>query len=601
MQISSVSAQNVSSYTTNKPIHFHTIHDDIDIVVAHQTHYIFFFDFSNICASPIIQTMKSLGCGCIVCEFATNHTLSCTRTNSTYVGIKVEGTCNDTKLQGTEFNNHTRGLWVFGGVNANVSNAVFDQQILPHAGNRWLNNTTTNYPANSNNYGAYLGDNTTVWAAGDPSDFLYNPNNTDAAQLRPIRSTHPNTWFIDNIPASPDPTITCPTCASTGGGGTGTGTVGTGTGGPLQPLTAPNNPDFTASEIAIAEKAINFGAYENVAQWEAEKDLYAKVSEYNGVIVAGSPIDVFRDSIITTEVKDFTLVDKETKAAFDAPVALKLAYNSYRIVADNYLLTLAYLDSLNTSLNPSTGGTLNTTDSLAQVNYEAQVVSIKTQLEATQAQMGQIQSQIEAARDLKIDNALALNALLEEGEVYQYNKKTVTDIYLQTIAKGSTDLTATQWATIALIAQQCPYAGGKAVYEARSIYAFISSEVYDDHTICAAVGINARTANPTKGNTKPSVSPLSSPLGGDRGGLGQGEAIRLYPNPTTGITRLFIPTEYQGSDIVITNAVGQIIQTTAVTSMLQSIDLSAEPTGIYFITLRQAGKIIYQNKLVKVE
>ena len=467
------SAQNASSCSTSKPAHFWTIYEDVDIVLAHPSHYRFFFDFSTLCtSSPIIRHIRQMTGGCVQCEDWHSFVAdSCNNIlkNATYTGIKIEGTCTGSYLKGTEFNNHTRGLWVFGG-STSVSNATLPDH-LNYEGNKWLDNTVANYPPGSNFYGAYLGTNTAVWAGGTPPKFYYNPNNINTAQLAAIRTTHPTAWFVPLVipNTSPDPTFTCPNCTTTSGGGTGSST-------------APTDPDFSDSDMAIAQDNIDFGSHEDVSKWEAKKALYAKIAEYNGVLVEGSPLDVFRDSIATTPIADFVAAENVEKQILDIPTALKAQYTSYGIVADNYKLTLQYIDSLRQT----------TIDSTTLAGYDAQQAAILVQLEMTQAQLVTLQNQINTARDLKIATALELNDLLEAGEVYEYNKKAVADVYLHTIAKNNTNLDATQWATIAVIAAQCPYAGGKAVYEARAMYAFISNEIYDDHTICATVGINAR-------------------------------------------------------------------------------------------------------------
>jgi Secretion system C-terminal sorting domain len=495
-------------------------------------------------------------------------------TNNTCTGVKIIGSCGGSILRGTTFNNHTRGLWIFGGTAASASNALFDAQ--PHRGNLWLDNTTTNYPASSAFYGAYLGTETTVWTAGFPPRFWYNPN-TNPNQIFPIRTTHPsnqpNTWFVEDPSA---PNFVAPACTTIGSGN----------------LTAPANPnnptalaaaDFTPTEIAVAADALDFGNYADVAKWEAQKALYRKIDDYNGVIVEGSVIDVFRDSTQITPIADFATVDKATATAFDTPAPLVAQYQTYKTIAATYEASLEHLADLSQNSN----------DSLAQANYDLQAAAVKAQLEVTHTQLAQLQTLITADRDLKIDNALALNTVLEEGEVYQYNKKMVTDIQLSTIAKGNYNLSAWQWANIDIIAHQCPYAGGQAVFEAQGIHALISDEIYDNHSICEAVGIAARGANSNTPNTGEFAT--KSPSLGDVGG------VRLYPNPAYNTVRLFTPSAYQGAVLQITTTIGQVLQNSTIQGTVSTIDISTLPEGVYFITLYQDGKPICQNKVVKVQ
>ena len=109
----------------------------------------------------------------------------------------------------------------------------------------------------------------------------------------------------------------------------------------------------------------------------------------------------------------------------------------------------------------------------------------------------------------------------------------------------------------------------------------------DDHAICAEVGIEARHANP-----QPSAPEV---------GFSERTDIRLYPNPTNGTTRLLVPHAYYGATMRLTNMMGQVLQEAIVNATINTIDLQQQPEGVYFITITQEGKSIYQNKIVKVE
>ena len=62
--------------------------------------------------------------------------------------------------------------------------------------------------------------------------------------------------------------------------------------------------------------------------------------------------------------------------------------------------------------------------------------------------------------------------------------------------------------------------------------------------------------------------------------------------------QLFAPATYQGASLSITNAVGQTVQTAAINGLVNTLNLGDLPEGIYFLTLRQAGQIVYQTKIV---
>jgi hypothetical protein len=64
---------------------------------------------------------------------------------------------------------------------------------------------------------------------------------------------------------------------------------------------------------------------------------------------------------------------------------------------------------------------------------------------------------------------------------------------------------------------------------------------------------------------------------------------------------IFIPPKYQGSTLTLLDGNGLAIETLPVEGMLYTVFYAHLSKGDYFISITQAGKIIYQNKLVKVE
>ena len=82
-----------------------------------------------------------------------------------------------------------------------------------------------------------------------------------------------------------------------------------------------------------------------------------------------------------------------------------------------------------------------------------------------------------------------------------------------------------------------------------------------------------------------------------------GELLKVFPNPTSGTTRLVWNEPLKEAAIIeITNNIGQVVQmiNIGVGFTYQEIDIKNQPNGIYFVSLR--GKT-FSNiiKLVKNE
>jgi photosystem II stability/assembly factor-like uncharacterized protein len=75
-------------------------------------------------------------------------------------------------------------------------------------------------------------------------------------------------------------------------------------------------------------------------------------------------------------------------------------------------------------------------------------------------------------------------------------------------------------------------------------------------------------------------------------------AVGLYPNPSTTVSQLMLPTALLGNTITVTNAVGQIMWTTTATATTMEMDISQFANGIYFIKV-DTGSGIITKKLVK--
>jgi hypothetical protein len=78
-------------------------------------------------------------------------------------------------------------------------------------------------------------------------------------------------------------------------------------------------------------------------------------------------------------------------------------------------------------------------------------------------------------------------------------------------------------------------------------------------------------------------------------------ALKLYPNPSSGMITLVLPDELSGSEVTIslTDASGKLIlRTTEKADQLTNLDLSIFESGIYFIRVEN-GEQYYMSKVIK--
>jgi hypothetical protein len=132
-------------------------------------------------------------------------------------------------------------------------------------------------------------------------------------------------------------------------------------------------------------------------------------------------------------------------------------------------------------------------------------------------------------------------------------------------------LNATEQAVLQSIADQCPLAGGNAVFAARSMIALYSeTDEYDDENRCLSVGMLYR-------NTQDA--------------LPQVEKLTLIPNPADNNLQVKSKEMFINGELSMYDIYGRLIlQTTLPTDKNElNIDVSNIPVGVYSIRLSNNG------------
>jgi hypothetical protein len=74
--------------------------------------------------------------------------------------------------------------------------------------------------------------------------------------------------------------------------------------------------------------------------------------------------------------------------------------------------------------------------------------------------------------------------------------------------------------------------------------------------------------------------------------------LNYYPNPTQGKFILKVTEDLLNTEFLITDMNGKNIMKGSATQLENSIDLTDQPSGVYYITLQGKGKVIREKLII---
>ncbi|REJ81327.1 MAG: T9SS C-terminal target domain-containing protein [Bacteroidetes bacterium] len=365
-------------------------------------------------------------------SLSTGSEVSCNSTDENGYGIRFNGPCANTRLQGNEIYNHNTGLYL--AYDANIG-----QQY--NKGNRWLG-TYTNYGAflsNIDNFRAFL------------NRFSINPVCSGC-----ITSNNgvPFGWFLSNS----NDYFTC-----------------------IDSSTCQLNSEFlstiTNEDILVASDSSFGQQFEQTTNYYMKRYLYDKIRE-NPEFMANVPIlQSFYNQNILNSVGLYSQLEIEITDALKWESTYLNVYNTNVFNISSFTLRIHELDSLiehDSSLKPER-------DSL---------ISLVEQLMVSNENLLQ---DILLIQEYKLNNVEIENETIPVSELYESNEQIVNEIYLNTLAKDEYYLNSDQKQQLESIIVQCPFAGGPAVYTALMLYQMINdSIIMDEDLTCPTFGIAPR-------------------------------------------------------------------------------------------------------------
>lgn len=185
----------------------------------------------------------------------------------------------------------------------------------------------------------------------------------------------------------------------------------------------------------------------------------------------------------------------------------------------------------------------------------------------------------------KKNAAIDRNNEIFSASIFETNEQHLNAILLSKSDRDKFNFNENERQDIEYIAFQCPYKGGKSVFQARSlVYQWKRNVKFDDNILCDE-GSSLRKAKKTKSKPIDSFS------------------TKVFPNPTTGNFSIqYDLRTFAKASLIITDVLGKIVYSQELNSKLNlaNANIMLEPS-IYFVRIIADEKPIEQIKITVIK
>jgi hypothetical protein len=288
------------------------------------------------------------------------------------------------------------------------------------------------------------------------------------------------------------------------------------------------------------------------------KDLYSKLKQDSASYSGDAVLMQFKQSSDTGTTGRLYEVRNtiSTISVLDSSTLLQIATTDSSIVVNTE--SLRVLDSISAADT--------------SIDNSIQHESLIADLNNLQQSRKDLIAPYHAAEPINLAQSIAINNTASAVQLPEQNEQALNQIAALFYLYGVDTLYA-NYSIIESIAVQCPYAGGKAVYRARTFMEMMNDTMdYDDRNTCAQSGVFR----------KPTV--LNTPLT---------HSIKIIPNPANEKIEIILLGEYEGMcNLVLRNAIGEEIYNGSLDCKKKSthIDISDFSSGVYYVQ-------VYVNQL----
>ncbi|MBL7913481.1 MAG: T9SS type A sorting domain-containing protein [Bacteroidia bacterium] len=465
--------------------------------------------------------------------------ISCNVVDKTMNGIRMVGDAGlNVVLQGNEFNNHNKGLFY----NQGITNSQ------DWKGNLWpVTPVNLNWGAFSDNpiiasFSPYSYDN-----SNPPSGLSFEPT---TSSLNPVGFEPPN-WFQPGIDYTNE-TFYClvnnhhycdqfPPC--------------------------PDCPIDIVIHERIARDSIENTPYTAETLWRLKRELYRNLLS-DSTLLANSLFENFYNEMEVSVAAQLEQLTGEQYEMMQLDQSVINNLNQNRNALDVQMALLAeqmelYRHALESAEDPSV--------------YLLTIQGIRQNMESILNYNRNVFSIADSSLVLTTDNIRFVNESIYSSETIEVNEQVVNEIFLSVIGQEQFQLGDDAINQLEVIADQCPLAGGNAVFKARAILSLLNDElVYDDINICLQAGIILRQIP-----KKPTA--------------------RLYPNPANNsVTLVYELPEVSTAEFLLFNSVGmlQLKQQMKIDITQMSFSTEQLAPGVYHYQVNTSSDFQLNGKLV---
>jgi hypothetical protein len=450
----------------------------------------------------------------VLVDMSSSFTASCNSFNNTDTGLRFIGVNSPSIVEGNNF--HALDIGVQVGEPLFSTNGFIGEQ--PHAGNQW--------PGQIGSDGlVYIGDiDEAQW-----SKFIIN-NGLMGTQFDP--SADPP-QFKDYDPNGS--TFACSSCT------------------PPPPVDGYFIQDH---ECDIANGSVVSAIFPAAQLWTAQRHLYRRLLKHQNLISNNDCTDAFFTNKTPTTIGKFEKIRKDINGLFELDNGDVQAMDGHRQSQNNlYDQLLMTYDQLTTA---------SSADSILLANQKDNLLA---SLDSVATAIDVIDQAHQATWKANAQSIILDNAAIITSQVWEQNQQAYNQVWLEMTVNNQAFPDSVQLATLMGIANQCPYAGGEAVYQSRGLLS--EDLVFDDVSLC-----NTGAQGYQKEDIQTALE------------------FNVYPNP--GKDHIVIELKDAanwGGNVTLTDMLGRFVRSQVIADGDQQafLMLDAVPAGVYNLKVEVHG------------
>jgi hypothetical protein len=193
-----------------------------------------------------------------------------------------------------------------------------------------------------------------------------------------------------------------------------------------------------------------------------------------------------------------------------------------------------------------------------------------------------------------VSAAAILSNFIVESNIQQ-TYKTFYELYIG-VKENNDSIGETELTQLQMLALQCPFSDGEAVYKARALYSLhsLDNPVYNDDN-CIAYGFS-RSSIPDSSSQLVNQLVVEESRKIQRSSA---QKVKIYPNPSSGFIYLSSSTGFKDVNLVIRDVTGRVLKTTPIPNGLSRFRILLDlDNGIYVATIIGSAGVVVTKRLI---